>query len=347
MDHNRSFGRSSKRYCGVDRTSSDAAVKNAKDPGVDALTSARARARGSIGPAGPLRVAVMMACHNRREQTLGCLRALRAAQAEVSQTFDIYLLDDGSYDGTAEAVANEFPHVQLLHGDGSLFWNRGMHRVFEAALGRGYDFYLGLNDDTLLYPDALRRLFACHEQVMRARGRSGIVVGTTRDATSGELTYGGQVRKKWWRPLTFQFVSPRDSPVECDTTTWNVVLIPDVVARCLGNLEPSFAHAMGDTDYGLRAGRAGISNWVMPGFAGTCSDNSVEGTFLDAGTPLRERLKNMARPKGLPPKSWLLFCFRHAGPLWILFWAWPYLRVVLESLFGRGGARTRLADRRK
>ena len=302
---------------------------------------------GNAEPAGDVRVAVLMACHNRREHTLACLRALRAAEIEARQSCDVYLLDDGGSDGTAEAVANEFPHVHLLRGDGSLFWNRGMHRVFEAALGRGYDFYLGLNDDTLLYVDALQRLLACHERITRESGRSGIVAGSTRDATSGELTYGGQVREKWWKPLTFRVVPPRDCPVECDTATWNVVLIPDVVARRLGNLEPSFSHAMGDLDYGLRARNAGYSNWVMPGFAGICSDNPVEGTFLDTGIPFRERLRKMVQPKGLPPKSWLLFCRRHAGPLWMVFWAWPYLRVALESLIGRGGARSRPGDGRK
>ncbi len=305
------------------------------------------RSRGNLEPAREVRVAALIACHNRREHTLACLRALRAAEIEARQTCDVYLLDDGSSDGTAEAVANEFPHVHLLRGDGSLFWNRGMHRVFEAALGRGYDFYLGLNDDTLLYADALQRLLACHARITRESGRSGIVAGSTRDATSGDLTYGGQVRKKWWKPLTFRVVSPRDYPVECDTTTWNVVLIPDVVARRLGNLEPSFSHAMGDLDYGLRARKAGYSNWVMPGFAGTCSDNSVEGSFRDAGISLRERLRKMIQPKGLPPKSWLLFCRRHAGPLWVVFWAWPYLRVVLESFFSRGGAQSRPSDGRK
>lgn len=303
--------------------------------------------RGNLESAGEIRVAVLMTCHNRREQTLACLGALRAAQIEARQSCEVYLLDDGSSDGTAEAVANEFPHVHLLRGDGSLFWNRGMHRAFEAALDRGYDFYLGLNDDTLLYPDALQRLLACHGRITRESGRSGIVAGSTRDAASGELTYGGQVREKWWKPLTFQVVSPRDCPVECDTATWNVVLIPDVVARRLGNLEPSFSHAMGDLDYGLRAKKAGYSNWVMPGFAGTCSDNPLEGTFLDAGIPLLERLRKMAQPKGLPPKSWLLFCRRHAGPLWMVFWAWPYLRVALESLFGRSGARSQPGDGRK
>ena len=106
--------------------------------------------RGNAEPVRDVRVAVLMACHNRREHTLACLRALRAAEIEARQSCDVYLLDDGSSDGTVEAVANDFPRVHLLRGDGSLFWNRGMHRVFEAALGRGYDFYLGLNDDTLL-----------------------------------------------------------------------------------------------------------------------------------------------------------------------------------------------------
>src|SRR3972149_8164513 len=80
---------------------------------------------GNAEPAGDVRVAVLMACHNRREHTLACLRALRGAEIEARQSCDVYLLDDGGSDGTAEAVANEFPHVHLLRGGGRRVRGRG------------------------------------------------------------------------------------------------------------------------------------------------------------------------------------------------------------------------------
>jgi GT2 family glycosyltransferase len=133
-------------------------------------------------------------------------------------------------------------------------------------------------------------------------------------------------------------------PVRCDTFNGNVVLVPADVVAVLGNLEPTFVHAMGDTDYGLRAGDAGLQSWVMPGFAGTCSNNSKQGTFNDRALTLAKRLRRMSQPKGLPPVPWLVMTHRHAGPLWPAYWAWPYLRVIGDSLLERVGRARRAVE---
>ena len=86
-------------------------------------------------------LAVIMACHNRRESTLSCLTALKNQKLPDNVSVEVYLLDDGSSDGTSEAVHSKFPDVQILQGDGTLFWNRGMHRSFSAAIRKGFDYY--------------------------------------------------------------------------------------------------------------------------------------------------------------------------------------------------------------
>jgi GT2 family glycosyltransferase len=35
------------------------------------------------------------------------------------------VLDGASNDGTSEAIAEQFPEVTVLHGDGQLYWNGG------------------------------------------------------------------------------------------------------------------------------------------------------------------------------------------------------------------------------
>ena len=80
------------------------------------------------------KLAVVMACHNRRESTISCLRAIQKQRITDSVSVNVYLLDDGSTDGTSEAVKNEFPDVHLIKGSGQMFWNRGMHKSFSAWL---------------------------------------------------------------------------------------------------------------------------------------------------------------------------------------------------------------------
>ena len=160
-----------------------------------------------------------------------------------------------------------------------------------------------------------------------------IMVGTTVDVDSGMATYGGSVRKRWWKPISFELVTPGDVPIRCDAMNGTCVLVPHEVAAQVGNIDPAFEHAMGDTDYALRTANAGLSVWIAPGVVGFCAQNSACGSFADQALPLRKRLKNMMDPKGLPLRSWLVFTRRHAGPAWPLFWIYPYAKVVLSSLF--------------
>ena len=117
---------------------------------------------------GMTRVAAVMAAYNRRELTLACLRSLEAQQVPGVEQ-DVFVLDDASSDGTSQAIAEQFPQVNVLRGDGHLYWNGGMRRAFGAAIERDYDHYLWMNDDTRLDDGALAVLLAA-EAALRRRG---------------------------------------------------------------------------------------------------------------------------------------------------------------------------------
>ena len=277
-----------------------------------------------------------MTCHNRRAKTVACVESLRAAAAPLAgrYRFQLYLTDDGSTDGTADGVLAIDPDARILRGSGDLFWNGGMHRAFAAALADGHDFYLWLNDDVTLFPDGLQRLFATFEE-KAAAGPAPIVVGATCD-DAGRTTYGGVDRPSWWKRTTFRRQTSAVQAARCETFNGNCVLIPSAVAARLGNLDPRFAHAMGDLDYGLRARALDIPRWVMAGHVGRCiNDHAVAGSHDDRSLPLAQRWRKVTSNKALEPASWAAFCRRHAGPVWPLFWAWPYARTIATSLLGR------------
>lgn len=281
--------------------------------------------------AGACRMAVVMTSFNRRQKTMDCLKALSGSRDVGQVELSGVLVDDGSSDGTAEAVRQAYPWVKIEHGDGSLFWCRGMHRAFGIAMERGFDYYLWLNDDTMLYPDTLARLFACEAERREHTGRPAIVVGSTVDEETGKRTYGGERRAAWWRRTSFVGLQPRDEAQACESMNGNIVLIPAESAARVGNLDPAFEHAMGDTDYALRANRLGVGVWAAPGVHGTCGHNALGDTFLDSGLPLSGRWKRMLGRKGLPWRSWWVLTRRHAGPFWPVYFIWPYVRTVLSA----------------
>ncbi len=278
------------------------------------------------------RVAVLMTCHNRKLQTMECLDALFRSELPRDYSLDVFLVDDDSSDGTEDAVRHDYPQVNVIKGDGSLFWNGGMRFAFSAAMDIGYDYYLWLNDDTILYGDALQQMLNTSLSALQKESNDVIVVGATHASNSEQITYGGLVAVSRTRPLTFKLQPVSGTPLTCDTMNGNCVLIPKGIAGKLGNLDASFAHSMGDIDYGLRAKKCGFQIIIAPGYVGACDRNSLKNTHYDAELGRIGRWKKITSSKELPVKSWYTLTKRHAGFLWPIYWAWPYMKVLL----GRG-----------
>lgn len=278
------------------------------------------------------RLAVLLTCHNRRETTLASVR--RLFEQELPQNTDLtaFVVDDGSTDGTSEALRKEFPQVRLLHGNGNLYWSGGMRWAFAEALDEDFDYYFWLNDDTFLCPDALARLVATHHELAERGEDRSIIVGSLRDPDCGHITYGGVIRSSRIHPLKFRLLPPADKPLSCEAFNGNAVLLPRSVTRIAGNISSPFTHGLGDFDYGLRARKLGCFLWISPGFVGTCRRNGTENTFFDSGLPWGERMRKMLNTKGLPPREYGCFARMHGGIFWPVFWVLPYIRITLQSL---------------
>ena len=278
-----------------------------------------------------MRIAVLVAVHNRCRSTINALQSVIVDNAVLGASLEVFLLDDGSTDGTAEAVRSRFPNVTVVTGDGSLYWNRGMARVFSEACKYDFDYYLWLNDDTQLLSGALATLLG-----MGARaGDNIIVVGTTCDPVSGTATYGGVRIANRWHRLRYALIQPSDEIQEVDTMNGNCVLLPKCVVDLVGNLDVAFTHSIGDFDYGLRARRLGVKLLVAPGFVGVCARNTISGTWRDPNLRLSLRWRHLTGVKGLPFREWSLFARRHGGVLWPVLCLAPYLRVIIEYLMQR------------
>jgi GT2 family glycosyltransferase len=281
----------------------------------------------NVSMATQVKVAVLMACHNRCDRTLACLTALYASAQQIrARNFqvDVFLTDDA----TAQMVQRKFPQVHVLRGDGQLYWNGGMRKAFSAADQTTPDFYLWLNDDTTLYPEALTLLIGQAESLIKS-GHLPIVVGSVLDPSTAQVSYGG-VRQHSYIRGKFRLVAPLEKAQRCSTMNGNCVLFPRAVREKVGDLDPAFAHGAGDFDYGLRATSQGCSVWVAPGVVGLCTINPAGRTWLAVDLSLMERMRRISSPKGLPPKPWLVFTRRHTGLFWPVYWSYPYLRLLVR-----------------
>lgn len=276
-------------------------------------------------------VAVLMACHNRVKQTLKCLSVLFEQSVCGSIKLEVFLVDDGSTDGTGRIVQEKYPELNVIYGTGDLFWNGGMHRAFDEALEKGFDYYLWLNDDTYLYNDSLEKMIETEKALSQRGGIASIVVASTRDPKSGEFTYGGYRRTSDLNPLSLRLVSPEEEPMRCDTMCGNCVLIPREVADVVGNVDPDYKHRWGDVDYGLRAQDQECQVWIGPGYLADCEGNLNADRWRDNKLPLRQRYNELHSIKGLGKKDWYRFVKKHGGMFWPFIWVRPYMKIVYDT----------------
>lgn len=264
-------------------------------------------------------IAVLLTCHNRVNKTLKCLTALYA-QTGITEayTIEVFLVDDASTDGTGEAIKNQFPQVNVIPGNGNLFWNRGMHLAWKTANAtKEFDYYLWLNDDTFLERNAF-------QMVLQEKFPSAIVCGTTKSKIEGMATYGGYTDKP--RKLLI----PNGNYQAIDYCNGNFVLIPKEVFDKLGNLDPIFHHAVGDFDYSLRARKMDIEILLAPDYIGTCESHDFAPKWQNGTISWTGRLKNLyTASSGCYPTEFFVFEKRHNG---LLIACFHYFTIHLRAI---------------
>lgn len=243
------------------------------------------------------RIAALLTCFNRKEKTRECLTSLFS----IDSSIDVYLVDDGSTDGTSDMVKELFPQVNLIKGTGNLFWTKGMHLAWSEALKHDYDFYLWLNDDVILYPYFLDELYQCHSEA----GDMSVIIGVIVDRNTKEVIYGGTDAINRLHKLDGNMHEVRDM-------NGNVVLVPKCVVEKIGIIDNHFLHAGGDTDYGYTAREHGIKVLTTRRAVAEGYCNNFD-RLRKWNTNFAERMRYLYSPMGCNPNVMFYFYKKHFG----------------------------------
>jgi len=190
-----------------------------------------------------------------------------------------------------------------------------------AAREPRHESFVWLNDDTRLFPDGLITLANTVGEVRNRTGREGIVVGATQDPVTKRTSYGAlsaDAREPDGQATPF---------ADNETINGNVVWVPRAVWHELGNLSPYYTHAMGDTDYGLRARQRSIPVWLTPSHVGTCRTNTSQ-SWRNPSLSILARLRALHSPKGCRPSEYVHIVRLMYPRTWPLHLLNLYRRVV-------------------
>jgi GT2 family glycosyltransferase len=132
-----------------------------------------------------VRLVAVVLSWNGREDTLAALESLQGIPAVV--------VDNGSTDGSADAVAERFPEVELIRAGVNLGFAAGNNVGIRRALERGADWVLLLNNDATVEPGLAEAL----EAAAAARPDAGVLACKVLFADDDRLWYAGAS----WDPL--------------------------------------------------------------------------------------------------------------------------------------------------
>lgn len=221
------------------------------------------------------KIAILLTCHNRVDTTLLGLRALTdGIKSTPRLEADIFLVDDGSTDGTTEQVSQNFPEIHIIQGDGTLFWNRGMCHAYRQARihAKKYDAYLLYNDDVHILREKFPNFM--DEFVALNKIAPSILAAAMKSPISDDVTYSGFRRTSSFRPAAVERVDPNSQVQPCDTFNGNLVVIPATFFDKIGGMDPVYRHAYGDIDLGLTAQRHAVGVYLASGVVGACTANT-------------------------------------------------------------------------
>ncbi|MEO6587716.1 MAG: glycosyltransferase family 2 protein [Pyrinomonadaceae bacterium] len=277
---------------------------------------------------GKIKTALVIPVYNRRETTLQGLRSLSRINDKNLQV-KIFVVDDGSTDGTGEAVLNDFPEVELIKGDGTLHYAGGTNRGIEAALNWNPDFIVTMNDDSVFHEQFLQKL------VQTARENPRSIVGSLlllwdqphKVFQIGQKwnTFGGG----WEIPVNLTVYNVEQKPFEVECIVGNCVLFPVEAIRENGLMDAKkFPHGWGDAQYLMRMRKANWRLLIEPKSYVWCEPNTnpaplhtlsisslLKVLFINRRHPLNLQRQFIARWESAPIKilaipAFLVYCLK-------------------------------------
>jgi GT2 family glycosyltransferase len=245
---------------------------------------------------------ILIPVHNRRETTRACLSNLH--RLGILDCYHVCVIDDASKDGTSEMLAEEYPQVHVLRGDGNLYWGGGIATGMAAARSANAAIHVWLNDDCLPDEGSIEILI---ERVQATRGMCGAVC---RDPEQPCLiTYSGS------RVGVLGLVHPQPGRFEpADVMNGNLVAIHAETVERVGILDSGrFPHYGGDIAYCAHAKAQRIPTEI----AGSATAINTRGRPLESF--------GLSKPAAAIFKE----PFRIASPLY-----WPTHWQVLRLSYG-------------
>jgi len=281
------------------------------------------------------RVVLVILTWNQCDLMLECLKSVVSLDYPAD-SLQIIVVDNGSTDGTAQAIRGRYPTVMLFETGENLGYAEGNNVGIRYALRNGAKYILVLNNDVRVAPDTLDRLVSAAERFPDAAFLGPKIYHLDNpdqiQSAGAELDYLWRSRQRGQdEPDIGQF----DMVKEVDYVIGAAVLVRAELLGEIGLLDADFFLYREDVDWCLRARRLGYRILYVPEAEAWHRSHHVRENELPRITyyMTRNSLMLLAKHRGGAVRFTALV-LRHmlTALTWTVKPKWHYKRVERDAL---------------
>lgn len=200
---------------------------------------------------------------NQQEDTVRCLSSLKSLDYK---NYEIVLVDNGSADSSPDRIKEQFAQLTLIKNKENIGFAAGNNVGIRHALSRDADYILLLNNDTIVDSSVLKNLINVGESDNRI-GVLGAVNYSFEDRQKAVLIstsfnwFTGFTKKEDLNAVSRGVII---EPQQAHGVTGSSLLIKREVVEKIGLLDERFFIYYEDTDWCMRASKAGYKVLYVP-----------------------------------------------------------------------------------
>jgi hypothetical protein len=251
-------------------------------------------------------VVVVVLNWNGRDDTIRCLESVE--QPWYPRCIPV-VVDNGSTDGSVEALRGRFPGLDVIETGSNLGYAGGNNAGIHWALGRGADYVLLLNNDTIVDPDVLTEL----TRVAGSDRTIGVVGPKVLCEPDRHLLDScGESQSLWFNRRHIATGKPdRDvgrNPRDVDYVVGCAILVSREFIECVGLLDDVFFAYYDEVDWCFRGRRLGYRVVCAPAAVVYHKGEASSGKGLN---PITAYYRT---------RNWVYFMRKHASAYhWLAF----------------------------
>ncbi len=212
-------------------------------------------------------ISIVIVNWNTRALLLDCLASVYAMVRDVS--FEVFLVDNASSDGSVEAVRAHYPQVSVIQNEKNLGFAAANNKALRVMQGR---YALLLNTDAIVTEGAIARLFRymeIHGEVAMTCGQLLNADGSKQNSIANFPGLLSLLCNETVLRLLFprKFPSKRQeyrAPIEVESCIGACLMVRKKAMDAVGLLDERYFFFMEETDWAFAMHRAGWKSSFVP-----------------------------------------------------------------------------------